>query len=146
MNIFIGADHRGYELKNELIEYLQEKNIRVEDMGNYQYDAEDDNPDYAQKVAEAVLQNPQDSFGIVICGSAIGVSIAANRYKGIYCALGFNEEQVKHSRENDHCNVLAIPAEYVNTEQAEKFIDTFLKTKPIQKEKYLRRLKKIDSV
>jgi ribose 5-phosphate isomerase B len=62
MTIFIGADHRGFELKNKLIEYLQEKNIRVEDLGNYQHDPLDDYPDFAQKVSQAVLQKPKD-FG-----------------------------------------------------------------------------------
>jgi len=68
MTIFIGADHRGFELKNKLVEYLQNKNIRVEDLGNYEHDPEDDYPDFAQKVAQAVLQNPDNFLGIVICG------------------------------------------------------------------------------
>src|SRR5690348_16382720 len=113
MTIFIAADHRGFELKNQLVEYLQEKNIRVEDMGNYQYDPLDDNPDYSRKVAEAVLQNEHDFLGIVICGSGVGVSIAANRLPGIRCGLGFNAQQIKHMKENDHVNVLALPAEYI---------------------------------
>lgn len=112
MTIFIGADHRGFELKNKLIEYLQEKNIRVEDLGNYQYEPLDDNPDFAKKVAQAVLQNPHEFLGILICGSGVGVSITANRFKGIRCVLGFNENQVRHARENDHVNTLALPSEY----------------------------------
>lgn len=146
MTVFIGADHRGFELKNQLIEYLQEKNIRVEDMGNYEYDAGDDYPDYAQKVAEAVLQNPTQHFGVVICGSGIGVSMAANRYKGIRCALGFDETQVRHARENDHCNVLALPSDYVDADKAGKFIDAFLTAKQVDKESYKRRAVKLDSV
>ncbi len=144
MTIFIGADHRGFELKNKVIEYLQEKNIRVQDLGNYEYDPEDDNPDYAQKVAEAVLQNPEDFLGIVICGSGVGVSIAANRFKGIRCALGFNEEQITHARQNDHINALALPSEYVDFETTKKFIDTFITTQPALKKKYIRRAKKMD--
>ncbi|QQG44317.1 MAG: RpiB/LacA/LacB family sugar-phosphate isomerase [Candidatus Roizmanbacteria bacterium] len=144
MTIFIGTDHRGFELKNKLLDYLQDKNIRVEDMGNYEYDAEDDNPDYAKKVAQAVLQNPSEFLGIVICGSGIGVSMAANRFKGIRCALGFDISQVKHGRENDHINVLAIPAEYTDFETATQMIDTFIQTPIIKKEKYLRRSRKLD--
>lgn len=146
MTIFIGADHRGFELKNKLVEYLQQKNIRVEDMGNYEYDAEDDNPDFAQKVAEAVLQNPESFRGIVICGSGVGVTIAANRFKGIRCVLGFDKQQVQHSRENDHTNVLALPSEYLTEDQAKEFINTFLATEPVMKDKYLRRAKKLDEV
>ena len=144
MTIFIGADHRGFELKNNLIEYLQEKNIRVEDLGNHQYDPLDDYPDYAQRVTEAVLQNVKDFLGIVICGSGHGVATAANRFKGIYCGLGFDGDQIKHMRENDHINILALPAEYIDLEKAKTFVDVFLKTKPLLQEKYLSRLKKID--
>lgn len=144
MTIFIGADHRGFELKNKLIEYLQEKNIRVQDLGNYQYEPLDDAVDYAQKVAEAVQQNLTEFFGIVICGSGVAVSMAANRAKGIRCVLGFDEAQIQHARENDHVNVLSIPSEYADFERAKKFIDIFLSTKPKLEEKYIRRSKKLD--
>lgn len=144
MTIFIGTDHRGFELKNKLMEYLQEKNIRVEDMGAYEYDAEDDYPDFSMKVAKAVLQKPEEFYGIVICGSGVGVSIAANRFKGIRCVLGFDPEQVKHARENDHVNVLAIASEYADFEEAKAMINAFLEGQQIMKEKYLRRAKKLD--
>lgn len=144
MTIFIGADHRGFELKNLIVEYLQSQNIRVEDLGNYAYDAEDDYPDFAQKVAQAVLQNPKDFKGIVLCGSGIGVCMAANRFKGIYCGFGINPEQIKHGRENDHINVLALPADGVDESTAKPMVDAFIHTEPIRKEKYLRRLRKLD--
>jgi len=146
MTIFIGADHRGFELKNALIEYLQNKDIRVEDLGNYEHDPEDDYPDFAQKVAQAVLQNPDQFLGIVICGSGIAVCMAANRNKGIYCGIGFDAEQVRHGRENDHINVLSIASDNFSQEQAQKMIDAFVTTQPIDKDKYIRRLKKIDAV
>ncbi len=144
MTIFIGADHRGFELKNKLVEYLQEKDIRVEDMGNYEYDANDDFPDYSKKVAQAVLQNPEEFLGIVICGSGVGVSVAANRYHGIVCALGFDLGQVESARMHDHVNVLAIPADYADFEKAKQMIDILVKTKPNYGEKYVRRLRKLD--
>lgn len=144
MTIFIGADHRGFELKNRLIEYIQEKNIRVEDLGAYEYNAQDDYPDFAQKVAQALLQNPKEFLGVTICGSGNGVAMAANRHKGVYCGLGFNEDQVKHMRENDHINMLALPSDYIDFEKAKRLVDIFLTTKPILQEKYLRRLKKLD--
>lgn len=146
MNIFIGADHRGFELKNKLIEYLQEKNIRIEDLGNYSFDPLDDNPDYAQKVAQAVLQNPSEHLGIVVCGSGVGVSIAANRFKGIRCVLGFDKLQIQHARENDHANVLSIPSEYADLDKAKEFIDTFISSQPKKEEKYFRRSQKFDSI
>lgn len=145
MTIFIGTDHRGFALKNKLIDYLQSKNIRVEDMGNYDYDPEDDHPDFAQKVAEAVLQNPKEYMGIVICGSGVGVSIAANRFKGIRCALGFSEEQVQHGRTFDIANVLALPADFIGYEKARSLVDSFLSATPTDVAKYMRRTMKLDS-
>ena len=146
MTIFIAADHRGFELKNKLVEYIQEKTIRVEDLGNFRLEPNDDNPDYAIKVAQAVLQNPKEFLGIVICGSGVGVSITANRHKGIRCGIGFHEEQIKHIKENDHINVLALPSDYVSEEQAKKFIDIFIEAKENYDPKYLRRSKKMDNI
>ena len=146
MTIFIAADHRGFELKNKIIEYLHEKNIRIEDLGNYQYDPKDDYPDFARKVAQAVLQNTREFFGIVICGSGVGVSIVANRFPGIRCAIGFKKEQVIHARENDSVNVLALPSDYVDFETTKELIDVFLKTLPKQEEKYARRIKELDTI
>ncbi len=144
MTIFIGADHRGFELKDQIIEYLQAKNIRTEDLGNYEYDPQDDNPVYAQKVAQAVLQNPDEHLGIVICGSGVGVSIAANRYKGIYCGIAINPDQVKSIREHDHINVLSLAADYQTFDEVKKMIDIFIETPKNQQKKYARRLKIID--
>lgn len=143
MKIFIGADHRGFELKNSLIDFLQSKNIRVEDMGNYQYDKEDDYNDYAKEVAKAVSYD-SEAVGIVICGSGIGVAMQANRFKHVRAALGFNKDQVVHGRVNDHVNVLALPAEYLDTQTAEELVSAFLTAEPNQGEKYVRRVKKLD--
>lgn len=145
MTIFIAADHGGFELKNKLIEYIQNKNIRVVDIGNYQYDPLDDYPDYAKKLAEAVLQKPEESMGITICKSGVGVCISTNRHKGIRCALGFDEEQVKHARENDHMNVLALAADFTDFDAAVKLVEAFLSATPKTEEKYIRRIKKLDT-
>ncbi len=144
MTIFIGADHRGIELKNAIIEYLHEKNIRIEDLGPYEYDSLDDAVDFSQKVAQAVLQNPDNHLGIVICGSGCAVSIAANRFKGIRAGVAMNEDQAKHIRENDLCNILALAADYTLLELACKLIDAFLASTPKTEEKYLRRIEKLD--
>jgi len=143
MTIFIGADHRGLKLKNIIVEYLQNKNIRIEDLGAYEYNKDDDFPDFAKPVAEAVLSQPEKLLGIVICGSAVGVSIAANRYKGVYCGVGFDSEQIKSAKAHDHINILAIPADYLTTEKALELVDVFINTKPMHEEKYIRRLNKI---
>jgi ribose 5-phosphate isomerase B len=146
MTIFIAADHRGFELKNLLIEYLHEKNIRIEDLGNYQLDPEDDFPDFAKKVAQAVLQNPEEYLGIVICGSGVGVTIAVNRFKGIRGGLGFEPDQVKHMRENDQINVLGLAADFLDPEKAKQLVDIFIQTVPKKEQKYFRRIKKLDEI
>jgi RpiB/LacA/LacB family sugar-phosphate isomerase len=143
---FIATDHRGFELKNKLVEYLQEKDIRIEDFGNYKLDPEDDFPDFVQKVAQAVQQSPDDNLGIVICGSGIGVSISVNRFKNIRCGLALNLNQVQHGRENDHTNILAIASDYTDFETAKKYVDTFLTSQPKSAEKYSRRIKKVDLI
>lgn len=146
MTIFIAADHRGFDLKNQLIDYFQEKNIRVEDLGNYQYQPDDDYPDFAQRVAQAVLQNPVNHLGIVICGSGCGVAIAANRFSGIRAGLAMNKDQARHIRENDHVNVLTLASDHTSFDQAVKIIEAFLQASPKNEEKYLRRIKKIEEI
>ncbi len=144
MTLFIGADHRGIELKNAIIEYFHEKNIRIEDLGPYELDPLDDAIDYSQKVSQAVLQNPDNHLGIVICGSGCAVSMAANRLKGIRAGVAMNEDQAKHIRENDLCNVISLAADYTPLELACKLIDAFLAATPKTEEKYIRRINKLD--
>jgi ribose 5-phosphate isomerase B len=146
MRIFIGADHRGFELKQKIIDSLHEKNIRIEDLGSYEYMADDDYPDFAKKVAEAVLQAPDERLGIVICGSGVGTSIVANRYQKIRCGLAINPEQVVHARKNDHINILSLGADYIDFNKAMELISAFIETSPVSEEKYIRRIKKTDQV
>lgn len=146
MTIFIGADHRGFELKNVVIEYLQEKNIRVEDLGTYEQEKSVDASDFAHEVSKAVLQNTENHLGIVICGSAAAVSIAANRTKGIRCGLGFDKDQVAHMKGWDDINVLALPSDFVNLDKAKELVDTFIETKFKAEERMIRRNKKFDDL
>lgn len=146
MKLFIGADHGGFQMKNELIDYLKAKNLEVEDMGAYQLDPLDDFPDSAQKVSEAVLQDPHQNMGIVICRSGQGACMAANRFRGIRCALAFSEKQASHGRQDDHANVLALGADYIDLETAKKIVDAFLLAQPKTEGKYLRRVAKLETI
>lgn len=146
MTIFIGADHRGFNLKNSLIEYLHEKNIRIEDLGDYVLDPLDDEVDFSQKVAQAVLQNPANHLGIVICGSGAAGAMAANRYRGIRAAVAMNPAQSVHIRENDHANVLSLAADYNSFEEVQKIVEAFLSATPKPDQKYLRRVEKLDTI
>jgi ribose 5-phosphate isomerase B len=142
MKIYIGADHRGFELKENLKQWMLQSNLEFEDMGASSLNPLDDFADYAKAVAEKVAAD-KESRGIVICGSGVGVDVTANKIKGILCGLGFSPEQVLSATQHDHINVLALPAAHINQQQAETIVSTFLKTPYAQDEKYLRRVKKI---
>jgi len=143
MKFFIGADHRGFALKKQLFAWLKDRLDNVIDCGAYQLDLADDYPDFAFNVAKAVAHQP-DSLGLVICGSGIGVTIAANKVKGIRAACGCNLAEIKHGREADSLNVLTIGADYVNFSLAKRMIEVFLKSQPLVKERFQRRLRKIE--
>lgn len=151
MKIFLAADHRGFQLKETLKPWLQSHGHEVEDCGNIQLDPQDDYVDFtrvaAQKLLEALptIQSPTlNSTAIAICGSGIGVSIAANRLVGIRCALCMTPEHAMHARKNDHANMLALASEYISPEEAQSIIQAFLTTEESQEEKYTRRTLKLD--
>ena len=144
MRIYIGSDHRGFKLKEKIVPWLKEQGHEVIDCGNYRYDPVDDSPDFARKVAEQIQQSPE-LFGLLLCGSGIDMSIMANRFKQVRCGLGINPAHVKHGRENDQINCLAIPAEFVDETMVKEMINVFLTTAPKNDEKYYRRVLKLDS-
>lgn len=144
MQIFIAADHRGFELKNKLVEYLQSQNIRVEDLGNYEYDRLDDAPIFAEHVAHAIEQNPTEHRGIAICGSGVAMSITLNRYISIRCALALNADHIKSARQHNQINAVALGAEYITIEEAKEIVDTFLSTSALNEPKYLRRIEQMN--
>jgi ribose 5-phosphate isomerase B len=142
MNIFIGADHRGFQYKNDLVKWLTEKGHTVMDCGNSIHDPQDDYPDFAFAVGEKVVQNP-DSLGIVICGSGGGICIASNKVKGIRCAQGFTPEMVKSQRSDDDMNVLAIGADVSTFDQVKEMVDMHVSTPFSGEERHNRRKQKI---
>lgn len=145
MKIYIGTDHRGFELKNNLKRWLDESGEVTEDMGAYELVANDDYVDFASMVAEAVSKNPQ-SRGILICGSGVGVDIVANKFPGIRCGLGFDTEQVKKAREDDDINILAIASGFTNEITAQDLINKFLQTEFNPTENHTRRIEKIKAL
>lgn len=108
MKVAIGADHAGFDEKEKLKPLLDELGIEFEDFGTYSLDSVD-YPDFAKKVGEAVAKGEFDE-GILFCGSGIGISIAANKVKGVRCALVWNEETATLAREHNNANVMAIGA------------------------------------
>ena len=143
--IVIGSDHAGFKLKAHIKNYIEGfDGFTVLDIGTNSLDS-CDFPDYAEKVCEAVLKT-ELSRGILICGSGIGVSIAANKVPGIRCALVNDYLTAKLSVEHTNCNVIAMGERIVGTLQAETIIDTFLKSEFIKMPNYVRRLDKITEI
>lgn len=123
--IFIASDHAGFELKSFLVQQLKNK-FSVVDLGAESTDSVD-YPVYAQSLSKSVLDD-QNSIGILMCGSGIGMSISANRFKGIRAALVWNEEIAKLSRQHNNSNVLVLPARFMTKEEALKIVLSWIQT------------------
>jgi ribose 5-phosphate isomerase B len=141
MKIFLGSDHRGFELKNEVAKFLSALSIEIIDCGPQDFDAEDDFPDFAKAVAKSVLAN-SDSFGILACGSAQGVAMQANRFKGIRAAICREAEEVRETRSHNDANILCLAAD--NAPDFPALIQAFMSTPALTDEKYQRRINKLD--
>lgn len=126
MKVVVGADHAGFEVKEKVKNYLKKKGIEVEDVGTFSKDSVD-YPDYAFKVAEKVSDKMVD-FGVLVCKSGIGMSIAANKFKNVRAALVFTPEMAKLARSHNDANVLSLSGEFTKEEEVYKIIDTWLAT------------------
>lgn len=138
----LGCDHGGYELKQEIIKYLQEKNIEFIDFG-CDSTASVDYPEYARKVGTAIIEGTCDK-GILICGTGIGISIAANKMKGIRAALCTDCFCAEATRLHNDANILALGGRVVGPGLAVKIVDTFLNTPFSGDERHQRRIDKIE--
>ena len=143
MIIYIGADHRGFALKEHIREYLAGAGRAIEDCGNTVHDKDDDYPDFAKIVAERVA-NEAGAKGIVLCGSGNGVSIVANKVRGIRAAVAMTVEQARAARSDEDANIIALGADYINEEQAQDIIEAFLSTPFLGEERHMRRIGKIE--
>lgn len=141
--IYLGADHRGFILKEKIVLWVQQWGFPFEDLGAVSFDEEDDYPDVAVLVAQKVSLHEKESVGILVCGSGVGVSVVANKFPLIRAVLGFSSQQVKFAREEDDVNLLSLPADFLSDKKAQKIIGMFLKTEFLKEEKYTRRIKKI---
>jgi len=124
LKIAIGADHAGFDYKQAIAKCLNADNLK--DFGTYSADSVD-YPDFAHPVASAVEKGEFD-FGILICGSANGVAITANKHQGIRAAICWNEELASLARRHNNANIVCIPARFISIEEAEKIVKTFLST------------------
>ncbi|MBK7561149.1 MAG: ribose 5-phosphate isomerase B [Chitinophagaceae bacterium] len=124
--IAVGSDHAGYDYKEELISFLEGKGFPFIDFGTNNKDSVD-YPDFAHPVATAV-ESGQASFGILLCGSANGVAITANKHQGIRAAICWGEELAQLARAHNNANIICIPARFVREGDAEKMVNIFMST------------------
>ena len=138
MKIALGNDHHGVDVKNQIISYLDNRNIEYINFGTDTKDSVD-YIDYAKKVCKSI-QNKECDLGILICGTGIGMSIAANKIKGIRCGKVTNPREAELTKEHNMANVIAL-AEY--TSNVEKIVDAFINTKNSTEERHIRRIEEI---
>ena len=142
MKIFIAADHLGVEVKEELIRHLKSNNIDISEIGMENSEL-DDYTDFAFKLCEYVNQD-EHNLGILICGNGVGMSIAANKVKGIRCVRAVNTDDAFKGKNHNGANVLAIGAN-LGISNIKEIVDTFVSTKPATIDRYLKRINKIIS-
>ncbi len=124
--VAIGCDHAGFDCKEDLISLLEGEGVAIKDFGTYSKDSVD-YPDFAHPVAAAV-ENGEAAFGVLLCGSANGVAITANKHQGVRAAICWGEEITELARKHNNANVICIPARFVRDGDAEKMLDIFMNT------------------
>lgn len=143
--IFLGADHRGFELKGRLKKRLLDEGYDITDLGNDHLDPQDDYVIFAHKVADAVVNDPANR-GVILCGSGAGVDMVANKVEGIRSALVFDVPRAKQAREHEDANVISLPADTLGEELAWEIVKTFLTTEFSAEERHERRLQEMEEV
>lgn len=160
MKVYLATDHTGLELKEKLKKFLTEKGFEVEDCGAYEYDKDDDYPDFISKAAEGVSQNP-DSLGIIFGGSGQGEAMVANKFKNVRCSLFYSKAvpaqaiditgktstdpfaMLRLTREHNHANMLSLGIRFLVEEDIFKAVQTFTQATYSVAERHVRRVKKI---
>lgn len=145
MILALAADHAGYPLKQHLLEYLRKKGHDVIDLGVNTDQVPADYPDAAEAIAEAVLEGHAER-GILLCGSGIGASIAANKFPGIYAAIAHDVYSAGQGVEHDRMNVLCLGARIIGTTTAELLSDVFISAQPDPAERHARRFGKVQEI
>lgn len=143
--VYLGADHGGFELKQQIKQWLTEWGVSFQDLGSAQLQPDDDYPDYALAVAEHVAQSSTEAVGVLVCRSGGGMTIAANKVKGIRAVPVYEPEQAVHAKTDDHANIISLAGDWTLPDQAKSTLRAFLETAPNQDERHLRRIRKIEA-
>ncbi len=146
MLIYIGADHRGFNLKESLKQYLKNDGYEVVDVGNTQLVETDDYTDFAALAARKVSLDPTQSRAILICGSGVGMDVVANKFKNVRSVLAFNSDQAMASRTDDDTNALCFASDFIEEEDAKRIVMAWLPAQFSGEERHQRRLRKIEDI
>jgi ribose 5-phosphate isomerase B len=138
--VYVGADHRGFKLKDKIVSELREKDWVVTDLTK-KYDPEDDYPDISIEVAEKVVK--EQALGILVCGSGAGATITANKVNGVRAAMAMNKKQARKIKEDDDVNILCLSTDFVNDEDNLEIVTEFLEAIFMTEERFIRRINKI---
>ena len=146
MRVFLASDHAGFELKSHLLKYLEGQGHTTVDKGPFVKDDRDDYPDFVRLVAEEILKEPSSSRGVILGKSGQGEAMAANRFKGIRAAVYYGGDLgvIKHSREENDCNILSLGAEFLTPTEAENALNLWMTTIFTGAERHTRRIRKLD--
>ncbi|MFX4291072.1 ribose-5-phosphate isomerase [Streptomyces bohaiensis] len=139
MRVYLGSDHAGYELKNHLADWLTRNGHEPVDCGPHIYDALDDYPPFCLRAAERTAADPE-ALGVVIGGSGNGEAIAANKVRGVRCALAWSEETARLGRQHNNANVVAVGARMHSQDEATALVEAFLATPYSDEDRHTRRI------
>ncbi len=142
--LYIASDHAGFALKEELKKYLDELSESYRDLGAKELQSDDDYPDYASVLAREVSEHK--GRGILLCGSAVGVCIVANKFRGIRAGIGYSTYAAKTQREDDDTNVLCLPGRFLGTDDAKEILRVWLTTPFSGEKRHMRRIAKIATI
>ena len=164
MKIYLAADHAGFDIKEKVKVNLEEKEYEIEDCGAYEFNKDDDYPDFISLAAENVSKNPQDAKGIIFGGSGQAEAIVANKFKNVRCAIFYSPalpvgvadvtgrmstdpyEMIRLAREHNDTNMLSIGARFLKADEAIKVVSLWLQAPFEQAERHVRRIEKIKKI
>ncbi len=145
MIVYLGGDHAGFDLKEQIESYLITKGLTVHDLGNTEYDEKDDYPDFGKPVADAIAAD-SNARGILFCGNAEGICIVANKIDGARAAIGYSLEATTQARNDDDINIVCLPGRLMKFDEAAPIVDAFLETPFEGAKRQKRRINKINKI
>lgn len=145
MKIYLGADHGGFKLKNDIKAWLKDLDYQIKDLGAAAFDPKDDYPVYAVQVAKKVAADEQ-ALGLLFCRSGAGMTIAANKINGVRAAEAWDEKSASHARQHNQANIISLGADWLELNQAKNIIKAFLRAKVSQAFRHQRRVELISKL